>query len=50
MPLPETPKYTQAALAQPLTGSLLLSLGPGVHQVLLVPPKSLSLPSPVEVL
>lgn len=39
-PLRETPN-TQAGLAQSLVGSLLLSLGPGAHKVLLVPSKSL---------
>ena len=37
----ETLKHSQAGLAQSLVGSLLLSLGPGVHKVLLVPSKCL---------
>ena len=41
MPLLETPGHSQASLGQSLVGSLLLSSGPGVHNVLFVPSKSL---------
>ena len=37
----ETPGHSWASLGQSLVGSLLLSLGPGVHKVLFVPSKSL---------
>ena len=40
-PLPETPEHSWASLGQFLVGSLLLSSGPGVHNVLFVPSKSL---------
>ena len=40
-PPPETPGHSRASLGQSLVGSLLLSLGPGVHGVLFVPSKSL---------
>ena len=40
----------QASPAQSLVGSLFFLPGPGVHTVLFVPSKSLSFPSPVEVL
>ena len=35
MPLQETLKHSKAGLVQSLTGSLLLSLGPGTQKVLL---------------
>ena len=40
-PPPETPEHSWASLGQSLVGSLLLSLGPGVHKVLFLPSKSL---------
>ena len=40
-PLLETPGHSQATLAQSHVGSLLLSLGSGVHKVLFLPSKSL---------
>ena len=40
-PLPETPGHSEASLGQSLLGSLLLSLGPGVHKDLFVLSKSL---------
>ena len=44
------PKYSQAILAQSLVGSLLLFPGSCVHKVLFMPSKSLSFPSPMQVL
>ena len=41
MPLLETPGHSQASLGLSLVGSLFLSPGPGVHNVLYVPSKSL---------
>ena len=41
MPLLETPGHSQASLGQSPVGSLLLSLGLGVHKVLFVPSKGL---------
>ena len=41
MPLLETPGHSQASLGLSLMGSLFLSPGPGVHNVLYVPSKSL---------
>ena len=41
MPLQETLKHSKAGLSQSPWGSLLLSLGPGVHMVLFVPSKPL---------
>ena len=48
-PLPETPELSQASLVQSFVGTLLLSLGPGVHRFCLCPPR-VSFPSLGEVL
>ena len=40
-PPPETPRHSQASLAQSLMGTLFFLWGPGVHKVLFVPSKSL---------
>ena len=44
--LPETPKHTQANLAQSLVGSLLLSPGSYMHKILFVPSNSFCFSSP----
>ena len=41
MPLPETPRHSQASLSRSLVGSLLLSPGSSAHKVLFVPSQSL---------